>query len=57
MVGYEFPRTLESTYKVIQVYSSGTYGKLRISEDVIFDDMIDFKTKTRLDTRDFQCGH
>jgi hypothetical protein len=46
MVGYEFPRTLESTHKVIQVYTNGTYGKLRISEDVIFDDMIGFKTET-----------
>jgi hypothetical protein len=46
MVGYEFPRTLEPTYKVIQVYPNGTYGKLRISKDVIFDDMIDFKTET-----------
>jgi hypothetical protein len=46
MVGYEFPRTLEPTYEVIQVYPNGTYGKLRISKDVIFDDMIDFKTET-----------
>jgi hypothetical protein len=46
MVGYEFPRTLEPTYKVIQVYPNGTYGKLRISKDIIFDDMIDFKTET-----------
>ena len=41
-VGYEFPRTLEPTDKVIQVYPNGTYGKLRISKDVIFHDAIDF---------------
>jgi hypothetical protein len=44
-VGYESSRTLEPTFKVIQVRPNGTYGKVRISKDVIFDDTIDFHTE------------
>ena len=49
-VGYESTRTLEPTYKVIQVHPNGTYGKVRISKDVIFDDTIDFHTETESPT-------
>jgi hypothetical protein len=45
-VGYESSRTLEPTFKVIQVHPNGTYGKVRISKDIIFDDTIDFDTET-----------
>jgi hypothetical protein len=43
-VGYDFSRTLEPTFKVIQVHPNGTYGVVRNSKDVIFDDNIDFKS-------------
>jgi hypothetical protein len=42
-VGYE--SSLEPTFKVIHVRPNGTYGKVRISKDVIFDDTIDFHTE------------
>jgi hypothetical protein len=45
-LGYESSRTLEPTFKVIQVHSNGTYGKVGISKDVIFDDTIDFHNET-----------
>jgi hypothetical protein len=45
-VGYKSSRTLEPTFKVIQVHPNGTYGKVRISKDVIFDDTIDFHSET-----------
>jgi hypothetical protein len=45
-VGYESSRTLEPTKKVIQVHPNGTHGKVRISEDFIFDDTIAFHTET-----------
>jgi hypothetical protein len=45
-VGYESLRTLEPTFQVIQVHPNGTYSKVRISKDVIFDDTIDFHTET-----------
>lgn len=41
-VGYDFTRTLEPHFKVLQVYDNNTYGLVRISKDVIFDDLIDF---------------
>jgi hypothetical protein len=56
-VGYESSRTLEPTFKVIQVHPNGTYGKVRISKDVTFDDTIDFHNETVSPTdTDFNRG-
>ena len=43
MVGYSYTSTLERVYKVIEIKLNGTYGKLRISKDVIFDLNINFR--------------
>ena len=43
MVGYSYTSTLERVYKVVQVHENGTYGKIRISKDVIFDLNINFR--------------
>ena len=42
-VGYDYTHLLEPSFKVIEVKPNGTYGQVRISRDVIFDDTIDFK--------------
>ena len=42
-LGYDRGRLLEPRYRVIQVNPNGTYGVMRISKDVLFDDTIDFK--------------
>ena len=41
-VGYDFTSTLTRTYFVIEINSNGTYGKVRSSKDVIFDQSINF---------------
>jgi hypothetical protein len=46
-VGYESSGTLKPTFKVIQVHPNGTYGKVRVSRDVIFDDTIEFHLQTQ----------
>ena len=42
-LGYDRGRLLEPRYRVIQVHPNGSYGVVRISKDVLFDDTIDFK--------------
>ena len=41
--GYDRGRLLEPCCRVILVHPNGTYGVVRISKDIIFDDTIDFK--------------
>jgi Reverse transcriptase (RNA-dependent DNA polymerase) len=41
-VGYSYTTILTKTYKYVEVYADGTYGKVRISKDVIFDQSINF---------------
>ena len=36
-VGYDLSRTLEPSFKVIEILPTGIYGKIRTSKDVIFD--------------------
>lgn len=43
-VGYDFTSTLTRTYFVIEINSNGTYGKVRSSKDIIFDQSINFPT-------------
>jgi hypothetical protein len=43
-VGYDYTSTLTKTYKVIEVYADGRYGKVRSSKDVIFDHSINFRS-------------
>jgi hypothetical protein len=42
-VGYSYSSTLEHVYKVISVNANGSYGRVRISKDVIFDLNINFR--------------
>jgi hypothetical protein len=56
-VGYESARTLEPTFKVIQAHPNGTYGKVRVSKNVIFDDTVNFHSETESPTdSDFTRG-
>ena len=41
-VGYDYTSTLTKTYFVIEIHSDGTYGKVRSSKDVIFDQSLNF---------------
>jgi hypothetical protein len=43
LVGYSYTSTLERVYKVIPVNPNGSYGRVRISKDVIFDRNINFR--------------
>ena len=43
-VGYDYTSILTKTYKVIEVYADGRYGKVRSSKDVIFDHSINFRS-------------
>jgi hypothetical protein len=43
-VSYDYTSTLTKTYKVIEVYADGRYGKVRSSKDVIFDHSINFRS-------------
>ena len=43
LVGYSYTSTLEHVYKVIPVNANGSYGRVRISKDVIFDININFR--------------
>ena len=42
-VGYDLSRTLEPSFKVIEILPTGIYGKIRTSKDVIFDMEYNFK--------------
>ena len=42
-VGYHYSDLMEPTYKVIAVGKNGSYERIRISKDVIFDSTIDFR--------------
>ena len=41
-VGYDYTSILSRTYYVIEIHSNGTYGKVRSSKDVIFDQSLNF---------------
>ena len=43
-VGYSYTTILTKTYKYIEVYADGTYGKVRVSKDIIFDQSINFSS-------------
>ena len=43
LVGYSYTSTLEHIYKVIAVNPNGSYGRVRISKDVIFDLNMNFR--------------
>lgn len=43
LVGYSYSSTIEPVYKVIPVNANGSYGRVRISKDVIFDLNINFR--------------
>ena len=45
-VGYDYTSTLTKTYFVIEIHSDGTYGKVRSSKDVIFDQSLNFNAST-----------
>ena len=45
-VGYDYTSILNKTYYVIEIKEDGTYGKVRSSKDVIFDQSINFKNAT-----------
>jgi hypothetical protein len=44
LLGYSYTTIMTPTYQVIAVAPNGSYGKIRMSKDVIFDPMIDFTT-------------
>ena len=43
-VGYSYSKYLQPCYKVVARYAGGTYGKVRITKDVIFDLTINFRS-------------
>lgn len=48
-IGYTYTTTLIPNYLVIEVLASGTYGKIRTSKDVIFDQSINFTKNIEAD--------
>ena len=47
-VGYSYSKFLQSCYRVVTQFANGTYGRLRITKDVIFD--LTIITKSELET-------
>jgi hypothetical protein len=41
-VGYSYTTILTKMYKYIEVYADGSYGRVRVSKDIIFDQSINF---------------
>ena len=48
-VGYSYSRYLQPCYRVVARYANGTYGRVRITKDVIFDLTINFKSDLEKD--------
>ena len=48
-VGYSYSRYLQPCYRVVARYANGTYGRVRITKDVIFDLAINFKSDLEKD--------
>ena len=48
-VGYSYSRYLQPYYRVVARYANGTYGRVRITKDVIFDLAINFKSDLEKD--------
>ena len=44
-VGYSYSRYLQPCYRVVAKYANGTYGRVRITKDVIFDMNINFRSE------------
>ena len=43
-VGYSYAKYLQPCYRVVAKYANGTYGRVCITKDVIFDLTINFKS-------------
>ena len=48
-VRYSYSRYLQPCYRVVARYANGTYGRVRITKDVIFDLTINFKSELEKD--------
>ena len=48
-VGYSYSRYLQPCYRVDAKYANGTYGRVRITKDVIFDMNINFRSELESD--------
>ena len=48
-VGYSYAKYLQPCYRVVARYANGTYGRVRITKDVIFDLTINFKSDLEID--------
>ena len=48
-VGYSYSRYLQPCFRVVARYANGTYGRVRITKDVIFDLAINFKSELEND--------
>ena len=48
-VGYSYSKYLQPCYRVVAKYANGTYGRVRITKDVIFDLTINFKSDLEKD--------
>ena len=48
LVGYSYTSTVEHVYKVMPVNANGSYGRVRISKDVIFDLNINFRLPVKV---------
>ena len=48
-VGYSYAKYLQPCYRVVARYANGTYGRVRITKDVIFDLTINFKSDLEKD--------
>ena len=48
-VGYSYSKYLPPCYRVVAKYANGTYGRVRITKDVIFDMNINFRSELESD--------
>ena len=48
-VGYSYSRYLQPCYRVVAKYANGTYGRVRITKDVIFYMNISFRSELESD--------
>ena len=48
-VGYSYSKCLQPCYRAVAKYANGTYGRVRITKDVIFDMNINFRFELESD--------
>ena len=49
LVGYSYSKYLQPCYRVVAKCANGTYGRVRITKDVIFDMNINFRSELESD--------